>query len=185
MTAPPDTDPQPRFRLFHPAGRTVRLWLLAMLVGALAAAASVLLRGAARGVEWLATGQKGGLVDAALSLPPWQRVLVGCVGGLLAGAVLAWGNAWARRGPAGEQHLDYIDAARHDRVDLNDRTTLTRTLSALFSVGSGASIGREGPMVQMAAWLAARLARALPLSEQERTTLLVCGIAAGIGTVYH
>lgn len=40
-------------------------------------------------------------------------------------------------------------------------------------------------MVQMAAWLAARLARALPLSDQERTTLLVCGIAAGIGVVYH
>ncbi|MBS0292434.1 MAG: chloride channel protein, partial [Proteobacteria bacterium] len=151
MTELPDTDPQSRFRLFHPAGRTVRLWLLAMLVGALAAAASVLLRSAARGVEWLATGQGGGLVDAALSLQPWQRVLVGGAGGVLAGAVLAWGNAWARRGPAGDRHLDYIDAARHDRVDLNDRTTLTRTLSALFSVGSGASIGREGPMVQMAA----------------------------------
>ncbi|MBS0609570.1 MAG: chloride channel protein, partial [Proteobacteria bacterium] len=53
------------------------------------------------------------------------------------------------------------------------------------SVGSGASIGREGPMVQMAAWLAAPLARAPPLSDQHRTTLLVCGIAAGIGVVYH
>ncbi|MBS0494676.1 MAG: chloride channel protein [Proteobacteria bacterium] len=185
MTSPPDTDPAQRLRLFRPAGRTARLWLLAMLVGVLAAAATVLLRGAARGVEWLATGQTGGLVDAALSLPPWQRVLVGCVGGLLAGAVLALGNAWARRAPAGDKHLDYIDAARHARVDLNDRTTHTRTLSALLSVGTGASIGREGPMVQMAAWLAARLARALPLSDQERATLLVCGIAAGIGSVYH
>ncbi|MBS0507192.1 MAG: chloride channel protein [Proteobacteria bacterium] len=183
MASPPN--PPPLFRLFRPAGRTLRLWLLAMLVGVLAATATVLLRAAARGVEWLATGHTGGLVDAALSLPPWQRVLVGCVGGLLAGAVLALGNAWARRGPAGDKHLDYIDAARHSRVDLNDRTTHTRTLSALLSVGTGASIGREGPMVQMAAWLAARLARALPLSDQERTTLLVCGIAAGIGAVYH
>ncbi|XAH22179.1 chloride channel protein [Xylophilus sp. GW821-FHT01B05] len=185
MTPSPDTHAPQRFRLFRPAGRTLRLWLLAVVVGALAAAATVLFRWLARGVEWLATGHTGGLVDAAMSLAPWQRVLVGAVGGLLAGAVLARGRAWARRGPAGDVHLDYIDAARQGRVDLNNRSTLARSLSALLSVGTGASIGREGPMVQLAAWFAATLARRLPLSADERKALLVCGIAAGIGSAYH
>ncbi|MDP9045683.1 MAG: chloride channel protein, partial [Pseudomonadota bacterium] len=106
-------------------------------------------------------------------------------GGVLAGLALALGAAWARRGPQGDQNLDYIDAARHGRVDLNDRLTLTRSVSALLSVGTGASIGREGPMVQLSAWLAATLARWLPLEPQQRTTLLVAGIAAGIGAAYH
>jgi chloride channel protein, CIC family len=180
-----DIERESRFRLFAPARRTVTLWLWAALTGALAAGATTGFHWAMREVESLATGHAGGLVEAARSLAPWRRVLVCAVGGLLAGIALALGKRWARHGPAGDENLDYIDAARHGRVDLNDRMTLARSVSALLSVGTGASIGREGPMVQLSAWLAATLARVVPLQPQERTTLLVCGIAAGIGSAYH
>lgn len=167
-------------------GRAARLWLLAMLAGALAAGATVAFRALAHGIEWLATGHWGSFVAAARGIPPWQRVLVGGVGGLLAGLALQWGMAWARRGQAGDKNLDYLDAARQGRVDLNNRTTLVRSVSSLFSVGTGASIGREGPMVQLAAWFAALLAQRAPhLSDDERKALLICGIASGIGAAYH
>ncbi|MBU6437083.1 MAG: chloride channel protein, partial [Betaproteobacteria bacterium] len=74
---------------------------------------------------------------------------------------------------------------RDGSVALNDRTTLVRSASALLSVGTGASIGREGPMVQLSAWLATVLARVSPLPADQRNALLVCGIAAGIGSAYH
>ncbi|MEP7101994.1 MAG: chloride channel protein [Burkholderiales bacterium] len=174
-----------RFRLFAPAGRTLTLWLWSALVGALAAAATTGFRWLMREVEFLATGHAGSLVEAARSLAPWHRALVCAAGGTLAGLALALGKRWAARGPRGDEHLDYIDAARQGRVDLNDRMTIARSVSALLSVGTGASIGREGPMVQLSAWLAATLARVLPLEARERTTLLVAGIAAGIGSAYH
>lgn len=120
-----------------------------------------------------------------MSLTPLHRALVCCAGGLLAGFILLWGERWAVRGAGGHRHLDYIDAARAGRVDLNDRTTITRTLSALVSVGSGASIGREGPMVQLAAWFSAWLARLVPIAADQRSAIMVCGIAAGIGAAYH
>ncbi len=170
---------------FLSARHTLWLWLWAAVAGALAAAATVGFRWLAQQVEWLATGHTGGLVAAARALPPAQRALVGALGGVLAGLVLYAGARWARRGPRGERHLDYIDAARAGNADLNDRTTLARTASALVSVGTGASIGREGPMVQLAAWLASWLARLLPLTAEQRNTLMVCGIAAGIGSAYH
>ncbi|MGF6524972.1 MULTISPECIES: chloride channel protein [Burkholderiales] len=168
-----------------PAAETLRVWWWAAVTGALAAAAVLGFRWLTQWVEELATGQRGGLVEAALSLSPWHRALVCTLGGLLAGLVLQGGTAWARRGPGGAANLDYIDAARAGRVDLNDRTTLTRTVSALLSVGTGASIGREGPMVQLAAWVSARLARLVATAPEQRNTLLVCGIAAGIGSAYH
>lgn len=120
-----------------------------------------------------------------MSLTPSRRALVCCAGGLLAGYILERGGRWATRGKSGDLHLDYIDAARAGRVDLNDRTTLTRTLSALVSVGTGASIGREGPMVQLAAWLSGWLARLVPIASEQRSAIMVCGIAAGIGSAYH
>lgn len=171
-----------------PPARTARapvLWLYAMLAGVLAAAATTGFRAAITGVQWLGTGQVGSLVDAARHVPPWQRVLIGTVGGLLAGLVLQWGGRWAARGPQGELHIDYLAAARTRSVELNDRTTWVRSLSALLSVGSGASIGREGPMIQLAAWLAAKLAHFAPMSNEQRTVIMICGIAAGIGGAYH
>lgn len=174
---------------WHPfiggAARTVKLWIAAVLAGLLAAAATEGFRALIQGVEWLATGRIGSLVAAAESIPPWQRALVGSIGGLGAGLVLHWGLRWAARGPDGAEHVDYIEAAREGHYLLNDRTTLARSVSALLSVGTGASIGKEGPMVQMSAWLASWLARVIPLSDDEKNAILVCGIAAGIGSAYH
>lgn len=175
----------PALRHFNPAARTVRLWLWAAAAGALAATATVTFRWLMQQVEHLATGHSGGLVDAARSLSPWHRAAVCMLGGLVAGALLQVGGAWARRGAQGERHIDYLDAARAGDARLNDRSTLMRSVSALVSVGTGASIGREGPMVQLSAWLASWLARLLPFTPEERNTLMVCGIAAGIGSAYH
>jgi len=175
----------PVVRHLPPAARTLRLWLWAAAAGALAAAATLAFRALTQQVEYLATGYRGGLVDAARSLAPWHRALVCAIGGLVAGALLQAGLAWARRGPQGDKHLDYLDAARIGEARLNDRTTLARTLSALVSVGTGASIGREGPMVQLSAWIASVLARHLPFTAEQRNILMVCGIAAGIGSAYH
>ncbi len=156
-----------------------------MLAGVLAALATTGFRMLIELVERIATGQVGGLVAAASHLPPWHRVIVGVLGGTAAGLALHWGLRWAARGPAGARHVDYIDAARKGDFVLNDRTTLARTVSALLSVGTGASIGREGPMVQLSAWLAAWLARVFPVPAGERNAIFVCGIAAGIGSAYH
>lgn len=167
------------------AARTPILWFFAILAGALAAGAVIVFRALIAGMEWLTTGHVGSLVEAARSLAPWHRALVGSVGGLLAGLALHWGQRWAARGPDGAVNLDYIEAARAGRVDLNNRTTLVRSVSSLLSVSTGASIGREGPMVQLGAWLAAELSHIAPLSAEQRSVLLVCGIAAGIGSAYH
>lgn len=103
----------------------------------------------------------------------------------MAGLVLQWGGEWAAQGKRGDRNLDYMEAARVGRVDLNDRTTFTRTLSALFSIGTGASIGREGPMVQLAAWVSSWLGRSIAIAPEQRSTIMVCGIASGIGSAYH
>ena len=186
--AAPPVDAVPRrahFARLASTASTLRLWLWAASAGAAAAAATLAFRWLTLQVEWLATRQTSGLVDAARALAPWQRPLVCAVGGALAGLVLQYGACWVARGKQGDHYLDYIDAARQGRVDLNDRANAMRTLSAMLSVGSGASIGREGPMVQLAAWACAWLARLVPIPPEQRSAIMVCGIAAGIAAAYH
>jgi chloride channel protein, CIC family len=184
----PAAPPTPRrlhFALLASTATTLRLWLWAASAGAAAAAATLAFRWLTQQVEWLATRQTHGLVEAARAIPAWQRPLVCAIGGVLAGLVLQYGARWVARGRHGDHYLDYIEAARQGRVDLNDRANAVRTLSAMLSIGTGASIGREGPMVQLAAWASAWLARLVPIPPEQRSAIMVCGIAAGIAAAYH
>ncbi len=162
-----------------------RIWLISALVGCVSAGAIIGFRALINLAELAFTGHEGSLVAAARSLSPWQRAASCAIGGLLAGLVLECGLRWAARGPQGGAHIDYMDAAREGKATLNNRTTLVRSLSSLLSVGSGASIGREGPMIQLSAWLATRVAHLSGLAPAEANAILVCGIAAGIGAAYH
>ncbi len=159
---------------------TARLWFAAFLAGVLGAMAMYLFHTLIDGMEWFLTRHTGSLVQDAIALPVWARILVPTGGGVLAGLVLHFGRSWTSA-----PHIDYIDAAREGKIELNDRTNAIRTLSSLFSVGSGAAIGREGPMVQLSAWFASWLAKIFPVPENQRNAILVCGIAAGIGAAYH
>jgi len=59
----------------------IRLWLAASLVGILAAATTLGFRALIDVVEYIATGEAGSLVAAAMKLAPWRRALIGAAGG--------------------------------------------------------------------------------------------------------
>lgn len=63
--------------------------------------------------------------------------------------------------------------------------SFARSASSLFSIASGGSIGREGPMVQLAAAVASLVARVARMSAPQRRLLVACGAAAGITSAYN
>ncbi|MBP9911937.1 MAG: ClcB-like voltage-gated chloride channel protein, partial [Opitutaceae bacterium] len=65
------------------------------------------------------------------------------------------------------------------------RTSLVKSVSALFTIGSGGSVGREGPMVQLSAMLASLVGRWRQFSKPQLRLLVACGAAAGIASAYH
>ncbi|HEV3099257.1 MAG TPA: ClcB-like voltage-gated chloride channel protein, partial [Candidatus Udaeobacter sp.] len=80
---------------------------------------------------------------------------------------------------------DYMEAVVLGDGKIAARRTLLKCLSALFTIASGGSIGREGPLVQLSA-LAASLAGRIRKWSTPRLRLLVgCGAAAGIASAYN
>ena len=77
-------------------------------------------------------------------------LLVPALGGLLAGCVLLFGKHLVK----GKSSTDYMEAIAIGNGHVPIRASLVKSAAALFSIGSGGSIGREGPMVQLAAMLA-------------------------------
>jgi CIC family chloride channel protein len=153
----------------------------AALVGVCGALASVAFRESIRLLELAFTGRSGGLVEAAAALLWWHRMLVPLAGGLLAGFVLHL----AGRALASPKPIDYMEAVLLADGRIGFRATLMNSLSSLLTIGSGGSIGREGPMVQLSAMLGSKLG-VLARAPVPRLRLMVaCGGAAGIAAAYN
>lgn len=155
------------------------LWALA--IGVLGALAAYGFRMAMNGLHFLFTGHVGPFTYTAAHLNPWMRVLVPTIGGLLAGATLMIGLKLLRN----RRDRDYMEAIRIGDGEVPLRPTLVKSLSSLFSISSGGSIGREGPMVQLAAMLASLPGRLLHFSDERRRMLVACGAASGIAAAYN
>ncbi|MBS0581039.1 MAG: ClcB-like voltage-gated chloride channel protein [Proteobacteria bacterium] len=153
----------------------------AALVGFCGALASVAFREGVRLFETLFTGQAIGLVHAASELTWWHRALVPPVGGACAGLVLYL----AGRAVSSARAVDYMEAILVGDGRIGLRTSLCNSLSSLLTIASGGSIGREGPMVQLAAMLGSKLG-VLARAPLPRLRLMVaCGGAAGIAAAYN
>ena len=149
--------------------------------GLLGALATELFRSALFALDRLILGQGSGLVAIAVHLPPWLRVLVPTVGGLLAGALLMLAHARA----APQSKSDYMEATVLGDGRIPVRPSLIRSGSSVISIASGGSIGREGSMVQLAALSASLLGRLLHFPVDRLRLLVACGAAAGITSAYN
>lgn len=150
-------------------------------IGALGACSAVIFRWLIRAIQALAWRESGDLVLHAQQFPAWERVLIPCVGGALAGLVLMLGARVAWRRHTG----DHLEAIALGQPSIPVRNTLFKSLSSLLTIASGGSIGREGVMVQLSAMLASVAGRLADLSVPRRRLLLACGAAAGIASAYN
>ena len=153
----------------------------AALVGFCGALSSVAFREGIRLLELAFTGQAHSLVSAAARLAWWHRLAVPVVGGVLAGATLYFSGrtrVWSRA-------VDYMEAVRVGEGRIGFRVTLLHCLSSLFSISSGGSIGREGPMVQLAAMLGSRIGILMRGPAPRLRLMVACGAAAGIAAAYN
>lgn len=155
------------------------LW--ASLAGFMGALGALLFMASAEGVHLLLTDSHAGIVESMRLLPWWGRLLVPTLGGLLAGAVLLFGHKMVK----GQSSTDYMEAIAIGDGRLPLRTSLVKIVASLFIIGSGGSIGREGPMVQTSALLASLLGRWRKFSTQQLKLLVACGAASGIASAYN
>ncbi len=169
---------------------TWRLVLAAVVMGAGSAFVAALVRLGFRGLQWLLTGSAAAAPLAGAHLLPWRRWLTPVIGAAVAGVVL-WVHRLRDRqqGRPPADYVEYVAAVRHHGGEIPLVPNCWRTLSAAWSVSSGAAVGREGSMIQFAATAASVCGRWRfwrdPASGAGLSFLVACGVAGGVTTAYN
>ena len=157
--------------------------IIAVPVGCAASLVTLGFRGVIELINQLLFGSDAE-ITAAMHLWPWFTwpLLVGA-GGLIAGYFLRFAVSIEKQETVKTDYLEVINA-RLDAVPT--KTSLFRALSSIASIGSGASIGKEGPMVQLSALCGSMLGRLVPKSlNLKNSDVVAMAAAAGLSSVYH
>jgi len=120
-------------------------------------------------------------VSAAPHLPWFWKLLVPALGAAVA-APLIYFLAREAKGHGVPEVMESI-AIRGGAI--RPRVVVVKAVASALTIGSGGSVGREGPIVQIGAALGSSIGQLLRLPGRQMRTLVGCGAAAGIAAAFN
>jgi len=80
---------------------------------------------------------------------------------------------------------EVIDAINYNGGIIRPKVAIIKSLASSISIGSGGSVGREGPIIQIGATFGSVIAQWLHLPLWQRNTLIAAGAGAGIAATFN
>ena len=169
------------------ASTRMGLVVIALLVGAGAGLAAAGFRELIFFITWLATGhtqfgQQGHAPSLHLGfLGIWFVILMPVLGGL------AYGPLVQRFAPEARGHgvPEVMLAVAESGGRIRPPVTIVKALASAITIGTGGSVGREGPIVQIGSALASTLGQALRMPAGRLRIIVACGAAGGIAATFN
>ncbi|MBW2477231.1 MAG: chloride channel protein [Deltaproteobacteria bacterium] len=113
---------------------------------------------------------------------PWFLILaMPAIGGLVIGPLISRFSPESR----GAGVPDVIEAVVNREGNIKYRTALFKTIFTSLSIGCGASVGREGPVVHIGSSVGSSLAQLIKLPAEWKRVFLACGAASGIAATFN
>jgi len=162
------------------------LSLIAIVVGVITGIGSILFRGLIGFIHnLLFLGHISIFYDANVYTPasPWGAfvILVPVIGGM---GVVFLVETFA---PEARGHgvPEVMDAIFYKEGRIRPVVAAVKSLASALSIGSGAAVGREGPIIQIGASLGSTFGQLIRMETWQRITLVAAGAGAGIAATFN
>lgn len=126
-------------------------------------------------------GSDGNLLELALSTPWYFRIWIPALGGLVVGPAVYF----LAREAKGHGVPEVMEAVTLRSGMIRKRVVFVKSLVSAICIGTGGSVGREGPIVQIGSAIGSGIGQVLRLSAERIRTLVGCGAAAGIAATFN
>ncbi len=126
-------------------------------------------------------GSADELLGVVVSIPWYYRIAIPALGGLIVGPVVYF---FAREAKGhGVPEVMYSVALQ--RGIIRKRIVAIKALVSAVCIGTGGSVGREGPIVQIGSAVGSTLGQLFKVSGSRMRTMVGCGAAAGIAATFN
>jgi len=169
-------------RRFGLATREDRVFFfLIVLVGVIAGLLGAVVHTLIRLFQSVLWRSPDSILQAVHQVPRWWVVAVLAFGGSLVGLI-----GWATREKVGGGGMAaLIEAVALSGGRVPPKPVLANALAAIATVGTGGSLGREGPLIRLGAMISSWLGSRLGMQPHRLKVLVGCGAAAGLAAAYN
>jgi CIC family chloride channel protein len=164
----------------------LRFWLLAVLIGLVGGCGAWVFRGMIAFLHNLFfLGKISFFYEANVHTPPgpWGPLII------FAPVIGAIGVTWLVRtfAPEARGHgvPEVMDAIYYNKSVIRPVVAVIKSLASALSIGSGGSVGREGPIIQIGSAFGSSVGQWLRIPAWQRTTLIAAGAGAGIAATFN
>jgi CIC family chloride channel protein len=179
--SPPENGREP----VKPAG-TLAFSFLSILTGLVAGLGAVFFRGLiALFHNLLFLGRLSAHYDATLHTPSSDLGLFVILIPVLGAVVVAFLVGTYAPEAKGHGVPEVMEAIHYHRGRMRPIVAVIKSLASALSIGSGGSVGREGPIVQIGASFSATMGEILHLPTWQRITLIAGGAGGGIAATFN
>ncbi len=158
-----------------------KILLLAVLIGILGGIASIVFKILIRFFQSLFWGNSTSLLETVGGKTWFLILLIPSIGGLLVGILVYFGAREAK----GHGVPEVMESVLLKGGIIRKRVSIIKALASSICIGSGGSVGREGPIVQISSSAASSIGQIFKVKGKGLRTLVASGAAAGIAGTFN
>ncbi len=163
------------------SNKQILLIILSVLVGVCAGLGAVGVRQLIRFFTEISFGGYEKFLEVVKHIPTYRKILAPAIGGLIVGPIIYFFAKEAK----GHGVPEVMLAMLMKDGKIRPRVAFVKALASAVSIGSGGSVGREGPIVQIGASLGSTVGQYFNLDRRDIQTLVACGAAGGIAAAFN
>ncbi len=162
----------------HGVPESAVIFVTALIVGVGAGLGAVVFRRLIGGVNKIAYGGIAGLLEG---VSPFYLLVIPAIGAAIYGPLI-YRFAREAKGHGVPEVMEAV-ALRGGRI--RPRVAVVKSLASAICIGTGGSVGREGPIAQIGSALGSTVGQWLRLSDERVRNLVACGAVGGIAATFN
>lgn len=155
--------------------------IVAIIIGMLAGFAAIGIRFLIKEITALSFQGTGNVLENILNTSWYWILIIPAIGGLIVGPIIYYLAPEAK----GHGVPEVMQAILLKGGNIRPRVAFIKALASSISIGTGGSVGREGPIVQIGSSLGSMVGQFLRVPSKRLKTLVGCGAAAGIAAAFN
>ena len=155
--------------------------IVAIIIGILAGFAAIGIRALIEGISALSFSGEGNQLENIISTSWYWIIIIPALGGLIVGPLIYFFAPEAK----GHGVPEVMQAILLRGGTIRPRVAIVKALASAITIGTGGSVGREGPIIQIGSSLGSTVGQFFKMPTSRLKTLVGCGAAAGIAAAFN